>query len=211
MHEISDTFETTGCNSPLFSDDIQEPFDELCRQVPDFAYQEMINQYEKTWPVAIDDFSNLFHYSILANMNQEKMAIQDMSENLWNRVRNTQEQFTGATQFIASLNSKELTYSRVARALLHLMLGTPDNFPVHCTYARVLGFRKESSDLLSCIKKQTSLPLVTKLADAHAVLTPAAMDMLDHEMKSTRIYQSVIIQKYGTHLPDEYRTVFPVV
>ena len=211
MHEISDTFDATGCNSPLFSDAIKEPFDELCRQVPDFAYQEMINQYKKTWPVAIDDFSNLLHYSILANMNQEKMAIQDMSENLWNRVRNTQEQFTGATQFIASLNSKELTYSRVARALLHLMLGTPDNFPADCPYARVLGFRKGSSDLLSCIKKQTSIPLVTKLADAHAVLTPAAMDMLDHEIKSTRIYKSVVTQKYGTHLPDEYRTVFPIV
>ena len=73
MHEISDTFDATGCTSPLFSDAIKEPFDELCRQVPDFAYQEMINQYEKTWPVAIDDFSNLLHYSILTNMNQEKM------------------------------------------------------------------------------------------------------------------------------------------
>ena len=139
------------------------------------------------------------------------MAIQDMSENLWNRVRNTQEQFTGATQFIASLNSKELTYSRVARALLHLMLGTPDNFPADCPYARVLGFRKGSSDLLSCIKKQTSIPLVTKLADAHAVLNSVAMDMMDHEIKSTRIYKSVVTQKYGTHLPDEYRTVFPIV
>lgn len=188
-----------------------DSFEELCRQVPDFAFTEMKNQYKKTWPVTLDDFSHLICYSILTNMSKDNISIQDMSVDLWNRIRNNQEQFTQSSQFIASLNSKELTYARVARALLHLMLGTPDHFPDDCPYARVLGFRRKSSDLLSCIKQQSSIPFVTKLADAHSVLAPTAMDMLDHEIQSTRIYHSVITQKYGTHLPDEYRTVFPIV
>ena len=188
-----------------------DSFEELYRQVPTFAFTEMKNQYKRTWPIVLDDFSNLIRYSILTNMNQENICIQDLSQDLWNRIRNMQEQFTQASLFIASLNSKELTYSRIARALLHLMLHTPDTFSSDCLYARILGFRKEASPLLSCIKQQASIPLVTKLADAHSLLTPDAMDMLDHEIQSTRIYHSVITQKYGTHLPDEYRTVFPIV
>lgn len=51
-----------------------------------------------------------------------------------------------------------MTQTRIQRALLHLLLQvkeTPENIP----FARVLGFRKESTPLLKEIKKEAPFPL----------------------------------------------------
>lgn len=68
-------------------------------------------------------------------------------------------------QSASVLKTKELTQTRIQRALLHIILGihqVPDNVP----YARVLGFRRESSFLLKEIKTNSRIPVITKLADA---------------------------------------------
>lgn len=75
-----------------------------------------------------------------------------------------------------SLKKQNTTYTRICRALLHILLNIrqddyaalwqPDGIP----YLRVLGFRRDSSVLLSAIKKEASVPLITKVADASSIL-----------------------------------------
>ena len=71
------------------------------------------------------------------------------------------EHFLSFSQFADLLKSKNTTYTRICRALLHILLNIrqddyaalwqPDGIP----YLRVLGFRRNSSALLSCHQKRS--------------------------------------------------------
>ena len=71
---------------------------------------------------------------------------------------------------IRQLKTRQYTYTRVSRALLHLLLGITDRdmeeykSAGYAPYARILGFKKDNAKLLSMIKKQSSIPLITKTA-----------------------------------------------
>ncbi len=86
----------------------------------------------------------------------------DVSEDLANRIEHLLPQYLGFDQFTALLKTRQIAYTRVRRALLHILLGLKkDHSKISC--ARVLGFRKDSSALLHEIKKKASIPLITKL------------------------------------------------
>jgi len=78
-------------------------------------------------------------------------------------------------------------------------------------YARVLGFRKESAPILSEIKKSSSIPLVTKLADAREFLEPDAYRLLELDMKASHIYDSVVQQKAGRKTVHEMQKQIVIV
>ena len=61
----------------------------------------------------------------------------------------------------------------------------------YALYARILGFRREKSSLLSCLKKKSSIPLITKMADAAKILSPSALSMLNQEVYASHLYQTV--------------------
>lgn len=82
-----------------------------------------------------------------------------------------------AAQFTDLLKAKNLTRTRIARCLTHILLDVEEYpfrqlrtsaFPV--PYARILGFRKEAAPLLSVLKKTSRIPLITKTADATRIL-----------------------------------------
>ncbi len=86
----------------------------------------------------------------------------DVSEDLANRIEHLLPQYLGYDQFTALLKTKQIAYTRVCRALLHILLGLKKTQP-EASYARVLGFRRSASPLLHEIKKRSSIPLITKL------------------------------------------------
>ena len=113
----------------------------------------------------------------------------DVSDDLANRISHLLRQYTGFEQFTALLKTKQIAYTAVSRALLHILLGlrkekytcagsrkytekdagnrrdktgagTGIPFP---SYARVLGFSASARPLLAEIKKKARIPLITKL------------------------------------------------
>ena len=79
----------------------------------------------------------------------------DMSEDLARRIKNQFHHYTDYQQFCELLKTKELTYTRISRALLHTVLGIKQNRTdaflndqVHY-YAHLLGFRKDPKQILS--------------------------------------------------------------
>ena len=57
--------------------------------------------------------------------------------------------------------------------------------------------------ILSQIKKSSSIPLVTKLADAREFLEPDAYRLLELDMKAAHIYDSVVQKKAGRKMVHE--------
>ena len=72
----------------------------------------------------------------------------DVSEDLARRIINQQNLLLSFSQSVAVLKTKELTQTRIQRALLHIILNI-HTVPTQIPFARVLGFCRESSELLS--------------------------------------------------------------
>ena len=100
------------------------------------------------------------------------------------------------------LKTKELTYTRISRALMHLLLNQKTMYPA--SYNRVLGFRKSGGALLKEIGKRSSLPLITKAADAPRLLTGDSLAAFESDIQASLLYETVRSHKTVTPFIHEY-------
>lgn len=163
-------------------------------------------------PIAANDMSGLLNYRLLSMFREGKelSLYADVSPELSRRLRHHLLQYNTWEGRIMQLKTKQYTYTRISRALLHLVLGiTASQINEYkaagwAGYARVLGFRRDAAGLLSMIKKQTSIPLITKTSDASRILTGTALDMFEQDLFCSHIRQSIVSEKYGLTPRNEY-------
>jgi len=137
----------------------------------------------------LDDFSQIFRYL---------MHTQDftLGEGVENRFRKLAGQYATITDFLDAAKTKRYTRTRLQRAVMRIILGItpPTGSP---EYIRVLGFRRESADLLGAITKNANLPVITHGAALDAAL--ATSKMLAKELEAGDIYRT------ATKTPGGYR------
>ena len=157
--------------------------------------------YTGAVPVFVDDFSELLNAAIL--QMQATFSIADLSPELAARLAKPPYFPLSFEKRIQALKTRQLTYTRVSRALLHLALGMREEEisrwkdEGYALYARILGFRRQSSPLLSCLHKKSSIPLITKMADASQSLAPSALALLEQEVYASHLYQTVRMKRSG--------------
>lgn len=159
-----------------------------------------------------NDLDTLYRYCLLQETEESLCTYLDMSHALARRILSCRDQYETFSQFANLLKTKEITQTRIQRALLHMLLHI-QSVPAQISYARVLGFRKNNSALLGKIKKCGSIPLLTKLPDAAAVLenAPQAMDLLNETTFASNLYESILAQKNSTSYVHEYRQQIIIV
>lgn len=159
-----------------------------------------------------NDLDTLYRYCLLQETEESLCTYQDMSHALARRILSCRDQYKTFSQFTDLLKTKEITRTRIQRALLHMLLHI-QSVPAQIPYARVLGFRKNSSALLGKIKKCSSIPLLTRLPDAAAVLenAPQAMDLLNETTFASNLYESILAQKNSVSYVHEYRQQIIIV
>ena len=131
---------------------------------------------------------------------------QDVSAELANRIYGKLNQFESIPQFIQELKTKEITYTRIARALFHVLLNIQSFSLIEAPqdiapYARILGFRKNSVSLLGQIKKRSRIPLISKLADRQKILNGDGLAMLEEDIWCANLYESVV----ASHSSEGYK------
>lgn len=157
--------------------------------------------YTGAVPVFVDDFSELLNAAVL--QLQATFSIADLSPELAARLAKPPYFPLSFEERIQALKTRQLTYTRVSRALLHLVLGMREEDisrwkdEGYALYARILGFRRQNSPLLSCLHKKSSIPLITKMADAAQNLSPSALALLDQEVYASHLYQTVRMKRSG--------------
>ena len=159
-----------------------------------------------------NDLDTLYRYCLLQETEESLCTYLDMSHALARRILSCRDQYETFSQFANLLKTKEITRTRIQRALLHMLLHI-QSVPAQIPYARVLGFRKNSSALLGKIKKCGSIPLLTRLPDAAAVLknAPQAMDLLNKTTFASNLYESILAQKNSVSYVHEYRQQIIIV
>ena len=111
---------------------------------------------------------------------------------------------------INRLKTRQYTYTRISRALLHIALGITSHETAlgrnagYAPYARVLGFKKTSANLMGEIKKRGNIPLITKTADARLILSGTAWSMLQRDFYCSHIYQTIVQNKYHIQMKNEF-------
>ncbi len=122
-------------------------------------------------PLYCDDFSLLLN-SALLRLSMEGIPFNnfsDVSEEMAARITKQLPDYDSFEEKINQLKTRQYTYTRVSRGLLHIMLGTTSQLTDegrragYAPYARILGFKKESVSLMGEIKKRGSIPLIAKL------------------------------------------------
>lgn len=152
------------------------------------------------------DLDPLYRYCLLLETEESLCTYLDLSHSLARRILACRDQYQTFSQFADLLKTKEITRTRIQRALLHMLLHI-QNVPAQIPYARVLGFRKDSSALLGEIKKRGCIPLLTKLPDAPKILenVPQAMELLNETTLASNLYESILAQKNTAVYTHEYR------
>ena len=168
----------------------------LMSQIPDKAFpvfRKLISSGEFLTESAFD---SILSYCIMRETIQSLSSYMDVSESLARRIFNQQNLLQTFSQSVSVLKTRELTQTRIQRALLHIVLNI-HAAPARIPFARILGFRKESSELLSHIKKHSRIPLITKLSDVQKLQNPEAELILSETVFASNLYEKLLCLKTG--------------
>mgnify|MGYP003299553655 FL=1 len=190
------------CNNSLLSTELKD-------HLPEAVYSILAKKENKY--ITQNDFSSLLHYKLLTEDNSSFAKYADVAEDLSDKIHKNLRHYSDYTGFCELLKSKELTYSRINRALTHILLNITKEMygdikaNDYAGYARILGFRNEATPLLSAIGKNTTIPLISKLADASNLLTKDTLKYLEHDILCSHVYESIVASKTGNTIRNEYQ------
>ena len=162
----------------------------------------MEDAYLKSYPVFSDDLSLLIQYSLLSKEDSGFTDYPDIDRELSDRILKFLPKYRDFRSFCDQLKSKNRTYARISRSLLHILLDIRrediERYRKEDTifYARMLGFRESASPLLTALKKSAGIPLLSKLADAEKQLAPTGLSMLEKDIYASHVYQGVVRYKF---------------
>lgn len=189
---------------------LSEVLTRLEGQVPPSCIRSLEETHRVRYPVYANDFSLLFRYRLLTETRESLAGYLDMTEELANRMINHANDFITFDQFCDLLKTRDMTYSRISRCLLHILLNIrTEDMNLYkeeggCQYVRVLGFSKDGAKLLTRIKRTSSVPLLTKLTQTEG-LSKAGLRMLRQDIFAADLYESVITDKFKMPFISEYQ------
>lgn len=184
--------------------------------MPDSALA-LLNAYARELPLLHENhFSSILKYKLLQEAQNGYERYADCNQDLSNRIANSLSRFTSYSDFCDLLKSKDVTHTRISRLLLHILLGIQKEDYLrgrsldYIPYLRVLGFRKDATSLLSEIKKKSSVPMITKVANAKEIFCqksstdPFAWQMFEKDIFAADVYTSVLTDLTGNTMNNEY-------
>lgn len=177
-------------------------------QIPEDCYSLIQDAYRQRFPVQSNDFSLLLKARLLSETADSLACYADVNPELANRIVKCRNNFLNLEQFCRLLKTRELTYSRISRALFHILLGITrqdiDNYcqAGHIFYARLLGFKDADADLLGNIKRQSQIPLITRLSQKK-LLDSSGSAMINADIYAADLYESVVTERFQTSFINE--------
>jgi predicted nucleotidyltransferase len=104
---------------------------------------------------------------------EDLKKISDCTEGLENRIKALSKDNLSVEQLVEKVSTKRYPQTRVRRILCANLLGIKDSFVKDCLetrlYAKVLAVNSNSKDIISLLKQNSSIPLLTRKSDAVAL------------------------------------------
>ena len=184
--------------------------DSLSTAMPTTAL-DVLNNYITTHAfVSSTDFSSILGYKLLTSSTSTLAEIGDSNTDIANRFFKNRMFFSSFEQFCELNKSKDVTYTRICRILLHLILNIHnEDYQIgkdvdYIPYLRILGFCKESAPLLKELKNTSQVPIISKLADASSYLNEQALFLLEKDIFAADLYSQICANKISQFASSEY-------
>ena len=170
----------------------------LKESLPDPVMEVLKDTLAHTLPVWEEDFSMLLRYELLRQSASDLTRYADISPDLGRRLKNCADKFSSFSEFVALVKTKDVTYTRITRALFHILLnltGEDTRNSVAMPYARILGFRKDHSRILGLLKENSRIPIIPKAADYKTYLTPDLQPLFEKDLFASNLYETIAAAK----------------
>lgn len=170
----------------------------LKESLPDPVMEVLTDTLAHTLPVWEEDFSTLLRYELLRQSASDLTRYADISPDLGRRLKNCADKFSSFSEFVALVKTKDVTYTRITRALFHILLnltGEDTRNSVAMPYTRILGFRKDHSRILGLLKENSRIPIIPKAADYKTYLTPDLQPLFEKDLFAANLYETIAAAK----------------
>ena len=156
-------------------------------------------------PVTENDFSQILGYLLLSGAARDKdifSEFADCNADISRRICALVSSYHDFKSFTEEIKSRDITHTRAARILTHILLSvTKDDVAQakssdYIPYLRMLGFRKDAAPLLSAIKKNADVPLISRLSDVRPdtqknILSQNAFHVLEKDIFAADLYTQI--------------------
>ncbi len=207
---LGDTASASYLRGILRKDDEYDLYRSLSAYMPQEAIDVCVKYFIEHRPVSPSDYSDCLFYTLMMQKENGYSEYFDVYDNLSDKIYNSLQDYDNSPGFITRLKSKEITYSHLSRALLHILLDIKKNEVAllidkysYCPFLRPLGFRKDAGNLLKSIKNNCDRPFISKLADTEGLLDSESLHALKKDILASEIYAKKSMRK-GTPI-SEYR------
>ncbi len=189
----------------------------FAQAMPAKAYAILQECAAKNALIHSDDLSDIIGYRLLSSADEGYAEYADCNPEISNKIRNHLKNYSGFGNFCQTLKSRDLTYTRISRLLLHILLDIRQTDYVlgkelgYAPYLRVLGFCKDAAPLLNAIKKEASVPLITKAADAASLLSPEAYSFFKKDLYVSSVYQQIMTVRKQQPPANDYTSPIVII
>ena len=182
-----------------------ENLENIYSDVPENVYAIMKERQNISFPIVPDDFSEMLHYKLLSEKENGFTQYIDVSPDLSDRIVKNVYQYKNYESFCDLLKTKNMTYTRISRCLLHILLDLKTKDSVVPSYLRILGLNTGAKDLSKSLKENCSLPLISKLADAKKQLSEEDFELLKEDVFASNLYDTVLSHKFDSDFISDYQ------
>lgn len=176
----------------------------LKKNVPQLTFKDLLS---KTL-INTDDFSSQLVYKLLSENDFTKYS--DVDSDLSDKIKKNINSFTGFSDFIELIKSKDLTYSRISRGLLHILLNIKGNNDLSkqlinkLSFIRILALNREASYLIKNIKEKGFIQPISSVPDNYSLFNDADTLIFNEDLFASQIYSSASSLKAGQAVIHDY-------
>ncbi len=143
------------------------------------------NTYKYLNPISLDDFYPYLKYQIINNYNKLNIY-QTVDEGIENRIIKSIYKTYNYNELVTNIKTKRYTYNKINRMLLHILTNftKEESQNIKIDYIRLLGFTSSGQRYLNSIKKDITIPIITRYK-------PKISNLLDLEFRTNSIYAHI--------------------
>ena len=155
------------------------------KNIEEFVPENVFNLLKNRKIIDLNMFAKYLKYKIHSSTNEELKNIFNISEGFENRIKKVTD-FSSVTDLISQLITKRYTNSKIRRSLIHILCNTQKKMinSFEIPYLRILGMNYNGQEYLNLIKKDLSIPLISKITDKKH-------PYLEMELRASKIYSMV--------------------
>jgi len=196
------------------------PIDAISNDIPAECLSTLKEAFNYCFPIYDNDLTPFLQSALMTNESFDH--IWDINSDLSNKLKALAPSVS-YTDSIEILKSRDITSTRIARSIIHLIMNYTSHLHDIFTkndyafYGNILSLRKDSSSLVKDINSLSSIPLINKKADFSSTIASYDIDkdiantMWALDTKATNLYNCLIFNRYNIKAENDYTIRLPII